>query len=153
MDLESRNNGTASGLAPGQRCCVGAACLMALRASCPLTLPTWAKQQGEPGSTHCTSWQNKGCLEGDAMSRLSLSAGPKLPAAITREKSRLSANTIFCLWSWKGMWWTQECCKKKRGACMSSEAFLWDLNIPFSKLKKATLFVKFNALTWSIFRR
>lgn len=93
-------------------------------------------------------------LQGDATIPLSLSAGPELPAAIAKEKSRLSTNAVFCLRSRKRMSRTRER-GTKRGAYMSSEAFLWDLNIPFSKLKKkkTALFMKFNALTWSIFRR
>lgn len=114
--------------------------------------PCPPRQGSSRASPRCSSRKGKGCPEWEAGRTPSLSAEPKQPAATTREKSRLSANTIFCLWTWKRMQETCECCKE-RGAYMSSEAFLQDLNTSFSKLEKAALFMKFNALTWSIFRR
>lgn len=133
-----------------ERCCVWD--LLPLGVVWPVPSPCPPGQGSSRASPHCSCRKGKGCSEWDAGRTPSLSAGPKQPTATTREKSKLSANTIFCLWTWKRMRGTWECCKE-RGAYISSEAFLQDLNTPFSKLKKAALFMKFNVLTWSIFRR
>lgn len=103
----------------------------------------------ERASPHGSGGKEKewGCHES-----LELSCRTHQPAAATKGKSRLSANSICCLWTWKRRWWTGGC-RKERGAYMFSDAFLRDLNIPFSKPKKAVLLMKFNALTRSIFRR